>query len=520
MQLGLGNSLVKSGLSNPDKLSLDLQFAADKSFSKPSTLAAAETQITSRRGPSPVFSRLTAATLIDSNGLIKYGPENLLKQSNSMPSSDWISLNGTTVSSTSIISPDGVSTLAKVTVGSLTANAGIYQLVNQKVSIGERITISCWMQSGTANVTRIVLNGETSNGNNFESNSITLTNTLTRYSWTFTVGAADTGIYAFIGCFSTIPQLGDFYIWGMQLERSSTARQYIPTTTGPVYGPRFDHDPVSPFACKGLLIEEARENLVFPSGALTTQTITVTAIPHTLSFYGTGTVVLSGAFTATVTGTGAYPTRTSLTFTPTAGSLTLTVTGSVVFANLERVNSTTGASFPTSYIPTTTGTAARSADLCSITSGAFNSFYNQTEGTLFADVTPQAIAQMATVFTANTTTFNNQHGIYKVNAAFNAAGLKWGGTSVISGAPAEAEIITSTDVATSRSKLSYSYKLNDFAFAYAGNIVGTDTSGGLPSPTTMHIGNREGSLHINGHLASVRYYRKRLPNAKLQAITA
>ena len=91
-------------------------------------------------------------------------------------------------------------------------------------------------------------------------------------------------------------------------------------------GPRFDHDPIT-LACKGLLIEESRFNLIFPSDTLTTQTRTVTAVAHTLSFYGTGTVVLSGVAIATVTGTGAYPTRTTLTFTPTAGSLVLTVTG-------------------------------------------------------------------------------------------------------------------------------------------------------------------------------------------------
>jgi hypothetical protein len=176
-------------------------------------------------------------------------------------------------------------------------------------------------------------------------------------------------------------------------------------------------------------------------------------------------------------------------------------------------------SFPTSYIPTTTGTVARAADVCSITGSAFSGLYNQSEGTMVADVTPQAIAQLASVFTVNTTTFNNQNGIYKADAAFSAAGLRWGGTSVISGAPAEAVTVTSTDVAISRSKLSYSYKLNDFAFAHAGTIVGTDTGGALPSPTTMHIGNRDGLLQINGHLASIRYYKKRLPNAKLQALT-
>jgi len=100
--------------------------------------------------------------------------------------------------------------------------------------------------------------------------------------------------------------------------------------------PRFDHN-TSTFVCKGLLIEEQRTNLVFPSATLTTQTCTVTATPHTLSFYGTGTVVLSGVTgPTTVNGTGSFPTKTTLTFTPTAGSLILTVTGIVELAQLSR----------------------------------------------------------------------------------------------------------------------------------------------------------------------------------------
>jgi len=85
-----------------------------------------------------------------------------------------------------------------------------------------------------------------------------------------------------------------------------------PPTTSSTFGlvtaasnePRFDHSTTAPNACLGLLIEESRTNLVFPSATLTTQTRTVTATAHTLSFYGTGTVVLSGTHAATVTGTG------------------------------------------------------------------------------------------------------------------------------------------------------------------------------------------------------------------------
>jgi hypothetical protein len=274
---------------------------------------------------------------------------------------------------------------------------------------------------------------------------------------------------------------------------------------------RFDHDPVT-LACKGLLIEEARTNLVFPSATLTTQTRTVTAVAHTLSFYGTGTVVLSGAHIATVVGTGAYPTRTTLTFTPSAGSLILTVTGTVTEAQLE------AGSFATSYIPTVASSVVRSADVCSITGSAFTGFYNQPEGTLFADVTPQTVAQVSAVLVANITTNNNQNGILKVNATFTNIGLRWGATSS-DGSTSQAGILTSTDVAVSRSKLAYAFKLNDFVLAYAGTIVGTDNSGTVGSPTRLQIGARDGVLYINGHIAAARFYKKRVSNSRLQTLT-
>jgi len=68
---------------------------------------------------------------------------------------------------------------------------------------------------------------------------------------------------------------------------------------------------------------------------MTTQTITVTAAQHRLSFQGTGTVTLSGASTSgPLVGTGASD-IVGLTFTPSAGSLTLTVSGTVEIAQLE-----------------------------------------------------------------------------------------------------------------------------------------------------------------------------------------
>lgn len=108
---------------------------------------------------------------------------------------------------------------------------------------------------------------------------------------------------------------------------------------------------------EGLLIEPASTNLLLNSATLSTQNVTVTAVTHTISFYGTGSITLSGTATATVAGNANVYVRNTLVFTPSAGTLTVTVSGSVTLAQLEaRVTAT-------SYIPTTGTSAARAADV-------------------------------------------------------------------------------------------------------------------------------------------------------------
>jgi hypothetical protein len=95
------------------------------------------------------------------------------------------------------------------------------------------------------------------------------------------------------------------------------------------------------------LIEKVRTNLILNSATFATQTITVDANPHTVSFTGTGTMVITGVATVTLVGTGVND-RVSLSFTTTAGSLILTGTGTITLAQLE-----TG-DIATDYIATTT----------------------------------------------------------------------------------------------------------------------------------------------------------------------
>lgn len=121
------------------------------------------------------------------------------------------------------------------------------------------------------------------------------------------------------------------------------------------------------------LVEPQRTNLVYPSTTATTQVRAVTAVEYTLSFYGTGTVTLSGAFSESLVGTGANN-RVTLSFRPTAGNLTLTVSGTVTDWQLEVGSSAT------SLIKTVSGSVTRNADV--ISKYNIDTLIGQTEGTI------------------------------------------------------------------------------------------------------------------------------------------
>jgi hypothetical protein len=71
-------------------------------------------------------------------------------------------------------------------------------------------------------------------------------------------------------------------------------------------------------------------------------------------------------------------------------------------------------------------------------------------------------------------------------------------------------------------KLGLAYAINDYQSSANGILGGVDTNTGgtIPDPNALHIGSLGGStLRLTGHIQSVRYYKKRLPNSKLVALT-
>jgi hypothetical protein len=280
--------------------------------------------------------------------------------------------------------------------------------------------------------------------------------------------------------------------------------------------PRFDYNPTT-LVCEGLLIEESRTNLLLNSlidgTSLGTQSVAVTAVARTLSFYGTGTVVLSGAHSATVIGAGAYPTRTTLTFTSTLGLLTITVTGTVQFAQLEL------GAFATSFIPTAGLEVTRNADIATMTGTNFSDWFNASEGAFY--VLSDGNAPIVG------TTAKRYVEVAEGAAITNSISLEYRTTIQarmnITYAGASQALVTVAKTNGGFNEIVGAYKVNNFQIACNGTLGSADTVGDVPiNIDTCRIGHRydaSSAAFLNGHMAKLFYWPQSLTAAEVQAFS-
>jgi hypothetical protein len=292
--------------------------------------------------------------------------------------------------------------------------------------------------------------------------------------------------------------------------RASTATYFNAAgtlTTAGVDEPRIDYDPAT-LACRGLLLEEQRTNLILNSDTFVTQNVTVTNVAHTLSFYGTGTIALTGVASPEVSlvGTGAS-TRVSLTFTPASASpstLTLTLTGTATRAQLEV------GEYATSYIPTTTEAVTRAEDVCSTTT--LTPWFDEDEGTMFvewmlpwlsaSDATGRALLQVD-----NGT--DDGHFIYILSGDVIARGLV-GVVAVFLHNFGQYSAGNVLRVAHAWSADGYSAAMTDESLYSA--------SAAIPSGLTRFI--LGGPYQPNGYIRKVKFYPRRLSDTELAALVA
>jgi hypothetical protein len=254
---------------------------------------------------------------------------------------------------------------------------------------------------------------------------------------------------------------------------------------------------------RGILVEEARTNLLLNSATLSTQTVTTTAVAHTLSFYGTGTVTLTGTSTAgPLVGTGANN-RVTLTFTPIVGPLLLTVTGSVTMAQVE-----IGA-FATSPIITTGAAGTRGADVAVVGSLAFSQPFTiagEWDLPLAASVTAQNIANWT-----NATGF-----LRRIRAGLLTTAFQLNNDSNVN----DVNITAAGPTAAGVGRAALRAQTNNAAPAFNGTLLGSDTSCDIATMTILRVGSNGATEPLNGYVRRVQVLPFAATDAQLQALTA
>jgi len=221
-------------------------------------------------------ARAGNATMVDSDGLLKWSPHNLLTRSEEL--NLWTQVGTGSVVVDNAVAPDGTTTAATLTMGSTTAlryirSSGTY-------TAGDIITYSFWARSDTVTALPLGINGGTNGDNNSIFSDVTVTSTWQLVEFEFTVLGSDTSLYYIIGKQGDNPvinQLGDIEIWhphayrsdlGGMVNNSATGNSYVPTTSSPVYAPRVGHHVYngSAWVNEGVLHEsEARTNFYLNS---------------------------------------------------------------------------------------------------------------------------------------------------------------------------------------------------------------------------------------------------------------
>lgn len=348
--------------------------------------------------------------------------------------------------------------------------------------------------------------------------------------------------------------------------------------------PRFDYDPIT-LACKGLLIEESRANLLThsedfsnavwtvtrtsvsvnqetaPDNALTGDKILedsstnthfftrssfsfTSGTSYSLSIYlkaagrsriritsgntttwsaGSTFNLANGTIAATSFGSSRIQAAGNgwyrCTITGTAGATASTVVNFVFSNGVSESYAGDGSSgvfawggqieagaFATSYIPTTTASLTRNADVASITGSNFSGWYNVGSGSVFAKALPSTVLGVRPVIQ------------FDDNTADEIIALRGNTTNpelYIKDSTDQAQIDAGTIAANTAYLLAASWATNDCAASANGGAPVLDGNATIPTVTQARFGN-DGTNYLNGHIQTVEYYKEKLLGSSVQ----
>ena len=169
--------------------------------------------------------------------------------------------------------------------------------------------------------------------------------------------------------------------------------------------------------------------------------------------------------------------------------------------------------FSTSYIPTTTAAATRAADSAVVT--PISSFYNQSEGTLFAefrsgvDLSGPRVVQIDDEASSS---------IQIIGAASAGAGAYFF-TSISGTNKATAPTSNPNLVANTIYKVAGSVSSAGVFASRNGGTAAQSANGEYPTGLTRMLMGGSGIAALNGHIRKIAYWPKRLTNTLLEQLT-
>jgi hypothetical protein len=181
--------------------------------------------------------------------------------------------------------------------------------------------------------------------------------------------------------------------------------------------------------------------------------------------------------------------------------------------------------FATSYIPTTTTSVTRNADVVSMTGTNFSDWYNQTEGSfVFQYSRYQNTDAFGIVLETkpSSTSTANRFGAAATSTADPRFQLVPNGTSILDTGGTFGVLPVNTVV-----KGAFAYRSGDSAATRNGaSPSNSATAFATPTYTNLQIGGTDNGLYgppttsqLNGHIRSIRYYPQRIINAEVQSFS-
>lgn len=287
----------------------------------------------------------------------------------------------------------------------------------------------------------------------------------------------------------------------LTISRASNATDLLPSSASGYAYNTFTSNVLAISPTFGLLIFEARTNVLLNSAVPATQTTASLGTgAYTLWVNGSGSAT-SSAGSATITGVGAATNGTPNVFTVTvAGTVTITVSGSLNAFQCEL------GAFGTSFIVTAGATATRVADVCT-SAGALLALLSAAQGTVVAQMGPfpggaTNPSQGGTVFGSSNSTLQRY--------PFNNTDLQTfnGGTG----------LRVNVGGAIFAGNLKAGVAWSGAGRSVAGNNVLATDANTISSPS-QYVGSANTTGQLNGYIKRFTVFPSRLADATLQGLT-